>query len=419
MKSELVLEKRASSSLAQLYVWLSFKTISDISSTMISIVLATYALEVTGSAALLGLTMASRLLGAVAGGAAVPRLSRFSRRTLIFAAEAGSALAIGVLAMSSRAADASLIYFVPFFIGLFQGIYRVSIMSEVPEMVGQEGRHRFNAILSATDGVSVVGGSLLASVITQYLAYKSVFLIDSITFAISAIAFLMLVGNMPRRHRPAEETHAAAEAGALPRAARYLSVIVMLVICARFVEAFGSGTHNVGFPIRSQLFDPNQPAFLYGWLMAVWGVGRLVSAAVTPRLLERLESRHQPLEPYFIALLILTFACFLGVFEVRGMPGMLGFVLLAGIFDAATETIYYSLLQSTPAASRDRVIGISYVAERTGLGLGMLTVGFVFSRLGTDVTALLFYGGSIALAGLAFVGVKRRLAQGAAIGQID
>ena len=71
MKSELVLEKRASSSLAQLYVWLSFKTISDISSTMISIVLATYALEVTGSAALLGLTMASRLLGAVAGGAAV------------------------------------------------------------------------------------------------------------------------------------------------------------------------------------------------------------------------------------------------------------------------------------------------------------------------------------------------------------
>lgn len=418
MKSELVLEKRASSSLAQLYVWLSFKTISDISSTMISIVLATYALEVTGSAALLGLTMASRLLGAVAGGAAVPRLSRFSRRTLIFAAEAGSALAIGVLAMSSRAADASLIYFVPFFIGLFQGIYRVSIMSEVPEMVGQEGRHRFNAILSATDGVSVVGGSLLASVITQYLAYKSVFLIDSITFAISAIAFLMLVGNMPRRHRPAEETHAAA-AGALPRAARYLSVIVMLVICARFVEAFGSGTHNVGFPIRSQLFDPNQPAFLYGWLMAVWGVGRLVSAAVTPRLLERLESRHQPLEPYFIALLILTFACFLGVFEVRGMPGMLGFVLLAGIFDAATETIYYSLLQSTPAALRDRVIGISYVAERTGLGLGMLAVGFVFSRLGTDVTALLFYGGSIALAGLAFVGVKRRLAQGAAVGQVD
>lgn len=143
--------------------------------------------------------------------------------------------------------------------------------------------------------------------------------------------------------------------------------------------------------------------------MAVWGVGRLVSAAMTPRMLERLESRHQPLEPYFIALLILTFACFLGVFEVRGMPGMLGFVLLAGIFDAATETIYYSLLQSTPAASHDRVIGISYVAERTGLGLGMLAVGFVFSCLGTDVMALLFYCGSIALAGLAFVGVKRRV----------
>ncbi|WP_256121883.1 hypothetical protein [Burkholderia sp. A2] len=252
----------------------------------------------------------------------------------------------------------------------------------------------------------------------RYLAYKRVFLIDSITFAVSAIAFLMLVGSMPRRHRPAEAAHVAAEAGALPGAAPYLSAIVMLVIGARFVEAFGSGTHNVGFPIKSQLFDANQPAFLYGWLMAVWGVGRLASAAVTPRLLERLESRHRPLEPYFIVLLILTFACFLGVFEVRGMPGMLGFVLLAGVFDAATETIYYSLLQSTPAASRDRVIGISYVAERAGLGLGMLAVGSVFSRLGTDVTALLFYGGSIALAGLAFVGVKRRRARGVAVRQI-
>ncbi|WP_193101928.1 MFS transporter [Burkholderia sp. Z1] len=411
MKSELVLEKRVSSSLTQLYAWLSFKTISDISSTMISIVLATYALEVTGSAALLGLTMASRLLGAVAGGAAVPRLRRFSRRTLIFSAEAGSALAIGVLAVSPRDADTALIYFVPFFIGLFQGMYRVSIMSEVPEMVGQEGRHRFNAILSATDGVSVVGGSLIASVVTQYLAYKSVFLIDSITFAISAIAFLMLVSNMPRRQHAAEATQASA-AGAASGAACYLSAVVMLVIGARFVEAFGSGTHNVGFPIRSQLFDANHPAFLYGWLMAVWGVGRLVSAAVTPRLLERLELRRQPLEPYFIGLLILTFACFLGVFEVRTMVGMLGFVLLAGIFDAATETVYYSLLQSTPTASRDRVIGVSYVAERVGLGLGMLAVGFVFSRLGTDVTALLFYCGSIALAGLAFLGVKRRLARG-------
>lgn len=110
------------------------------------------------------------------------------------------------------------------------------------------------------------------------LAYKRVFLIDSITFAVSAIAFLMLVGSMPRRHRPAEAAHVAAEAGALPGAAPYLSAIVMLVIGARFVEAFGSGTHNVGFPIRSQLFDANQPAFLYGWLMAVWSVSNRVTS---------------------------------------------------------------------------------------------------------------------------------------------
>ncbi|MDR5780692.1 MFS transporter [Caballeronia sp. LZ065] len=406
MSSGPISSRSVPSGLTRVYVWLSFKTVSDVSSTMISIVLAAYALTVTDSAALLGLAMALRLLGSVAAGAAMPRLRGLSRRTMIFAAEAGSGLAIGVLAVSSPRADAVLIYMVPFLIGFFQGIYRVCIMSEVPEMVGQAGRHRFNAILSATDGIAVVSGSLIASVVTQALAYKTVFLIDALTFALSALVFVTLVGRMPRRRLPAPPVRSE---GVKPAVAmRHLSTLVMFVIGARFVEAFGSGTHNVGFPIKSQVFDIHQPVFLYGWLMAAWGAGRLVSAAVTPRVLERLEGRNRSLEPYFIGLLMLTFACFLGVFEWHGMAGMLGFVWLAGIFDAATETVYYSLLQSAPAASRDHVIGTSYVVERTGLGLGMLTVGLAFSSLGTEAAAALFYGGSIALAGLAFAGVKQQ-----------
>ncbi|QRR07522.1 MFS transporter [Burkholderia sp. MS455] len=408
MNSELRLEKRTSYSLAPLYVWLAFKTISDTSSMMISIVLATYALDISGSTVLLGLAMALRLLGSVAGAAAVPRLSRFSRRTLIFSAEVGSALAIGMLVFSSRAADTVLVYVVPFLIGVFQGIYRVSIMSDVPEMVGREGRHRFNAILCATDGVSVVGGSLMASVVTHYLVYKDVFLIDSVTFAISAVSFLVIVGGMPNQQCTSGVTLTSTTnvpSGVGP----YLPATVLLVIGARFVEAFGSSVHNVGFPIRSQLFDAYHPVILYGWLMAVWGAGRLVSTPVTPRLLKRLEWRRQPLEPYFIGALILTFVCFLCVFVVRTVPGMLAFAFWAGAFDAATETIYYSFLQLTPATMRDHVIGISYAAERTALGLGMLLVGFAFSRLTTDVVALLFYSGSIALASLILiaVGVRR------------
>lgn len=398
------------SGLTRVYVWLSFKTVSDISSTMISIVLAAYALQVADSAALLGFAMALRLLGSVAGATAMPRLRGLSRRTMIFAAEAGSALAIGVLAVSSQRADAVLIYVVPFLIGFFQGVYRVCIMSEVPEMVGQAGRHRFNAILSATDGIAVVSGSLIASVVTQVLTYKDVFLIDALTFALSALVFVTLVGRMPRRHRPSLPAQRENVKPAV--AVRHLSTVVMLVIGARFVEAFGSGTHNVGFPIKSLAFDVHQPVFLYGWLMAAWGAGRLVSAAVTPRMLERLEGRNRSLEPWFIGLLMLTFACFLGVFEWHGMTGMLGFVWLAGIFDAATETAYYSLLQSAPAASRDHVIGTSYVVERTGLGLGMLTVGMAFSSLGTEAAAVLFYGGSIALAGLVLVAVIRHSRRG-------
>lgn len=403
------MQKRATSSITQLYLWLGFKTVSDTSSTAISIILATYAFEVTGSATLLGVAMALRLLGSVAGGAVVPRLSRLSRRTIIFSGEVGSGLAIGTLAISTRSADALLIYLVPFLIGFFQGIYRVAIMSEIPEMVGQHGRHRFNAILSATDGMSVVAGSLIASVITKYLSFKSVFLVDAITFGISAVSFLALVSSMPRQAAEAPQAQSHSSATQAVRLARYIPTLMALVIVARFVEAFGSGTHNVGFPIRSQLFDKDHPVFLYGWIMAAWGVGRLVSAALVPRMLGDLERRNKSLEMLFILLLIVTFLCFMGVFQVQALSLMLSLASLAGIFDAATETTYYSVLQSSQTNVRERVISTSYVAERGGLGLGMLVVGFAFSRMGTAATALVFYGVSIALAGLTLEAVRKHL----------
>ncbi|WP_166891313.1 MULTISPECIES: hypothetical protein [unclassified Burkholderia] len=51
--------------------------------------------------------------------------------------------------------------------------------------------------------------------------------------------------------------------------------------------------------------------------------------------------------------------CFLGVFELHGLSGMLGVILRACLFDVVTEAISYLLLQSSPAASRDRVMGTS------------------------------------------------------------
>ncbi|HHY6929514.1 hypothetical protein [Burkholderia ambifaria] len=113
-------------------------------------------------------------------------MSRFSGRTLIFLAEAGSALAV-----SSRAAEL-------FFIALFQGMYRVSMMSDVPEMVGHEGQHRFNAILGATDGVSVVGGSLLASMITKTI-FPLISMPKDFFFEVTTMVFFSeIVGSRKR-----------------------------------------------------------------------------------------------------------------------------------------------------------------------------------------------------------------------------
>lgn len=396
-------------SLSHLYGWLALKTISDISSSVISIVLATYVYSLTGSATVLGLVLALQLLGAVIGGAVAPQLlqrTQLSRRDLIFIGELCSGIAIGILAVAPTAWQVWLIYFIPSCLGLFQGILRVAMMAEIPALVGQAGRHHLNALLSATDGLAVVIGSIIAAFITQYLAFSTVFLLDALSFFFSAIGFLILRRGMPLQEAAADNNEARAHP---PAMLKLIPSIVFMIIAARFVEAFGSSTHNVGFALKSRLFDGTSPAYLYGWIMAAWGVGRLLAAALAPKLLQHKEHQQQALEPFFIQMLILTFGAFLAIFYAQSFGLILVLALLAGLFDAATETTYYSVLQNADSAVRTTTISLSYMVERAGLGIGMVLVGWCFSARGITPTALLFYGSSILMAMLALLLVWRAL----------
>ena len=397
----------APSSTRHLYGWLVLKTISDISSSVIGIVLATYVYAITNSASMLGFVLALQLLGAVMGGALLPQLlqrSQLSRRDIIFCAELCSGITLGILAAAPAQAQAWLIYLIPCSLGFFQGMLRVAMMAEIPALVGQAGRHHLNAVLSASDGLAVVVGSIIAAFVTQYFAFSTVFLLDALTFLFSALGFLLLRRGMPQQEASASNTDSQTTSPII-----LIPSIILLIVATRFVEAFGSSTHNVGFALKSRLFDDMNPAFLYGWIMAAWGVGRVLAAAFAPQLLLYKERKQQALEPFFIQMLILTFGAFFAVFYAESLTIILGMAVLAGLFDAATETTYYSLLQTADSAVRTKTISLSYMVERAGLGLGMVLVGWCFSQQGVTPTALLFYGCSTFLAMLALVLVWRLL----------
>lgn len=386
-----------------LWLWLSAKTLSDISAAINTIIISIYMLSITGSPFSLGLLLACRMAGSVFGAFCIPYFSRyFSPSSILIFCDALSALCMFVLVLSPASSDVILLYPIVFCIGALHGGFLVVIMSQSPNFMGYEMRHRMNAILGSISGVAVVAGGITASIIYVLLPVKLIFLLDGATFLLAAIIFTFTGRHLTSGRTETTSSENAAQPSSVKRrwvqfisAARVSVIALGAVIAARFTEAFGSSTHNVGFPILSKAYDEGNPAFLLGWIMAFWGLGKMCSTFATPNLLHWMEKNGRSIAAVFYIYLIVTLALFLAVFEVSGLPLILALGFCAGFFDGSAETAYYSILQSSPPEAKESVISFSYFIERIGMGMGILLVGHSFSVLGTKTTPQLFYGGGI------------------------
>ena len=400
--------------IGKLYVWLSVKLLSDICSSTFTVVFATYALSLTQSAGLLGIVLTLQLLGAVIGGLISPRIKHMTRRDMMVLSDLASGAVVLVFALVPLSWQALLIYVTPLLLGICQGLFRVAILSEVPILVGQAGRHGLNALLSASDGGAVIVGGIIAASIAHDVSFAAIFITNAVSFLLVALTF-----QLTRRHLRDIEVEIAHGTGTQlktdvagsvrPTAGvsgkaqpllQLMPLMLTMVIAARFFEALGSSTHNVGFPIISTNYRPDNTTFLFGWIIALWGAGRLLSAMLVLPILRNMERRARSLELFFIVALIITFGFFFLVFYANSFLLIVFFSFCAGVFDATTETTYYSVLQANVEQLRHRVISASYVVERGGLGIGMLMVGFSYSTIGTMSTVSWFYGGSSLFAAL-------------------
>ena len=389
--------------------WLAAKFLSDTGSALNLIVLGIYALEVLASATALGVLLALRLGGTVLGGAIAPRLAKLKgNRALMIAADLSSAALVLMLVVTPQAFHAALLFPLVALLGICHGAFHVALFAEVPTFVGQRRRHALNAALSAIDGLGIVLGGLLAAILTAAWSYDAIFALNAASYAVSGLVLLALGTRLPRRTPESEGTatkgsdvpaaHPGRAIGRLRALLRTASIALPLLLLVRFGEAFGSAAHNVGFPILSERFAPTAPAMLYGLVMAAWGGGRLVAASFVPHLYGRLEVRGTRLDAIFVATVIATFAMFVGVFALAPLAAILVAATLAGVFDTATETAYYSILQSAPDDQRTALVSVSYVVERGGMGIGMIGVGALFATAGLLEGVLAYYGAGIALA---------------------
>lgn len=375
------------------------------------VALSLYTLTVTGGPLGVGLVMALRLAAGFAAGLRAGRLvSRFDRRRLMIGTDVAQALAMVVLAAGPR--ETPVLLAAAVVLGAGNTLFSVALRSGVPEMVGQDQRVRANGLLVSGRALGTVLGFGSAGVIVAAGGFQAAFLINAASFLISAGMLVLLRLPTSARRDPPED-----ESRGLPRGGSLLALVgpvIVMMVCVRGGDAFGSASHNVALPLYASQVDAANPAFVMSQFWASWAVGSLLAHQVVRRLF----AGRAPGERAFALGTCLMSVCFVLAFAVPAGPVLVGVTLVAGLADGFTEIAYTSRLQELPDAQRGRLFGLSATVETSGFAIGMVACGPLLEVLPTLPVVVLFHGvallGALGLLAAALVRRRRPTAEPAA-----
>lgn len=137
-------------------------------------------------------------LFALAGG---PLVDRFSRKTIMIITDLLRA-GIVLLPLLIQGSDhLYILYISAFLLTTFGSLFLTARNASIPNMVAEEDLLTANALIQATELVSLIVGALLASLIIGLTSANIAFLVDSGSFILSAL--LLAMAHIPRRRRVA------------------------------------------------------------------------------------------------------------------------------------------------------------------------------------------------------------------------
>jgi MFS family permease len=137
-------------------------------------------------------------LFAVAGG---PLVDRFSRKAIMVITDLLRAGLVLPVLLIQRSDQLYILYIAAFMLTAFGSLFLTARNASIPNMVPEEDLLTANALIQATELVSLIVGALLASLIIGLTSTATAFVVDSISFVLSAL--LLLTAHIPRRRRVA------------------------------------------------------------------------------------------------------------------------------------------------------------------------------------------------------------------------
>lgn len=359
----------------RLWIGQGLSFVGDFVSTVALVLLV---VDVSGSASAVGGVLVARLLPTLASPLVGVLADRLDRRAVLVAADLVRAvLVLGLI----FARDLPTIYALAFLLGAARTVFNPTVRAAFPAVVGDGDLTRANAIISGTFSFSVMAGPALGGVLVASVGVEVAFLLDALTFLVSAALLSTIPLPAPERDGTEEGFSEELRAGF-----GYLAGarVPLAIVAGAFLATL---TANAAIPAEAFLAKDTFGAgdVGYGLLASLWGGGMVLGSALTVVL----GGRINLLSLYF-ASIFATALAFVGVGLSPTFALALGAIAVAGIANGVDNVATDTVLQKrVPDAFLGRVFAARFLTFSVGEALAYPLGGLIVDAAGPRSTYLL------------------------------
>jgi len=390
-----------------LRLWLS-QAVSLIGDRLTQVALFIYILQLAeGSAAAVGWVMACQALPLILfGPAAGVLVDRWDKRTTLVVCDLLRALIIAVVPLLG---DAHLVYVIGFLMATVSTVFNPALQATVPELLGRREEIMVaNSVTYSTKFLTDILGFTIAGTIVLATGVKAAFLIDSVTFVLSA---LLLFGLTKRFKTVKKRFNLSGFLEDLTEGIRHHRenpvVLSLLVLFVPGVLAFG-GLNALLLVAIDRVLAVDR--FWYGYLLATQGVTMFATAVALGKWAQKAPKHLLILAGFFT-----TGLCAIALSVTTNLP--LAFVVY-GILGIANSTFLVPsiswLQEIVPFEVRGRVMALRMMALNLSATLSYVVAGTLADRIGvtlvmvaTGVLLVITALGGTALPGFGLAGRAR------------
>lgn len=364
--------------------------ISELGKVVTSVAIPWLVLQTTESAAKIGLVAASMVLGfVIAGFFGGPLVDRIGLKSCSVVSDVGSGLAVTIIPLLYGTIGLAFwqlvtLTFLVAFLGTPGKIARRGLVPQLADSADIR-LERANSVYLSLGRLAQLLGPALAGVLIVVLAANNTLWVNAATFALSAIAVLVFVPNLPRvSNSETKNTRGRggyfAELSTGLRFIRKDALILSIVLVYTVTEFLDAPLIPVILPVYANSVYGSATAL--GLMVAALGAGALAGSLLFGAVAHRLHKGRT-----FVWSMIAMQAPFWMLAMTPTLPIALLGLFVTGAAAGLLNVLLHTVVQDrTPQEILGRVLGAFFALGMAAVPLGMVIAGYALELIGLSGT---------------------------------